>query len=123
MATQNEIGYKTFTAGEALAKFRRVKLNTDGKPVYADAADGNDWVGITQHYAGNGDLVLIRLRNIIGTTFVTAANTVGVGDQLFPAADGKVSADASGTTVQLVALEDAVLDDIIEACVGGLASV
>lgn len=124
MSAQNEIGYKTFTSGEALAKFRRVKLDTDGEVVYADAADGNDWIGVTQHAtSASGELVVIRLRNTPGTYFLTAANTVDVGDQLFPANDGKVSGDASGTTVQLVSVEAATLDSIFEAAPGGKASV
>ena len=126
MATQNENGIKSFTAGEALAVWRRVKL-TAGSGTQVEYADAEDKaIGITQAAAASGAQVAVRMLNCPGTFKATCAGAVSIGDHLYGAADGKVddSTTASGEAV-LIALEAATADgDIIETMpvlVGGSA--
>ena len=80
---------RAYTAGEALAAKRRVKLHTtDGEVVYADAADR--WIGVTEAPAASGDRVAVRLKNTQGTLKVCAAGAFTRGTALFAADDGKV---------------------------------
>jgi len=80
---------RAYTAGEALAAKRRVKLHTtDGEVVYADATDR--WIGVTERPAALGDRVAVRLRSSQGTLKVCAAGTFARGIPLFAADDGKV---------------------------------
>lgn len=95
MAVTND-GIKTFTAGEALAANRRVKLSaSSGTQVeYADAGDRG--IGSTIEAADSGDHVAILLDGFPGTRKATVAGAVEVGDTLYAAADGKVNDVATG---------------------------
>ena len=95
--------FKTFTAGEALAKFRRVKYSSS-TVVYADA--GEEWIGTTLFAAASAAQVTVKLRNGSGTHIVTAAGTFAEGAQLYGADDGKVD-DAAAGQVFGIALEAA----------------
>ena len=86
----------TFTAGEALEAFRRVKLSA-GTVVYADAGEYS--VGITEEKVASGALVTVRLTNAAGTRTVTAAGTFSLGAELYGAADGKVDDAAVGQVI------------------------
>lgn len=113
MAVQVEGNVKTFPAGEVLAAFRRVKVDSSGNVVYADADEAFD--GVTQDAAAAiGDHVAVKLRTGAGTFKVTANAAVTVAASLYGAADGKVA--TTGTGVQFRAFEAAAADgDIIEA--------
>jgi len=114
-------GVKTFTAGEDLAKGRRVKLSSgSGTQVeYADAAD--DYIGVTLAAADSGDSVPVALKRAYpGTVEVEAAAAISAGATIYGAADGKVGTTSSGTDKFGVALEaasaagaviEAVMDD------------
>ncbi|MDD5566232.1 MAG: DUF2190 family protein [Candidatus Omnitrophica bacterium] len=96
MYTDN--GVKTFTAGEALARARRVKLSSGyGTQVeYADAAD--DYIGVTLEAAASGEPVAVKLKRASpGTVEVEASVTTTAGATLYGAADGKVSVSSTGT--------------------------
>ena len=98
---------KTFMAGEALAARRRVKLKsgtTTDPPeaVYADA--GEDFAGVTEYAASEGEAVTVRLKNAEGTFEVEASTTCALGASLYGAADGKLSTTENGS-VQATALE------------------
>src|SRR5574343_27922 len=83
--SQFTISPKSFTAGEALAAFRRVKLSTTSA-VYADQADTGNFIGFT----------------------------LAAGASLYAADDGKVSDTASGAAIG-VAMEAAGADgDVVE---------
>ena len=112
MATQNN-GERTFTAGEALNAFCRVKLSAAETVVYADA--GDDYIGVTQDSVADEGQVLVRLKSMAGTMKVTAAGAFSAGDYLYGAADGEVD-DVETGSAQFVALEAASADgDIVEA--------
>ncbi|MDD4980694.1 MAG: DUF2190 family protein [Candidatus Omnitrophica bacterium] len=106
MYTDN--GVKTFTAGEALARARRVKLSSGyGTQVeYADAAD--DYIGVTLEAAASGEPVAVKLkRNSEGTVEVEASGIITAGATIYGAADGKVSTSSTGTDKFGKALEAA----------------
>lgn len=113
MSTQNE-GIKTFTAGEALEAYRRVKLSSgSGTQVeYADA--GDEFIGITQEKVDSGDPVAVRLRSAGKSFLAVAAEAFAVGATLYGGDDGKVQDTASGNA-QGTALEAATAaGDIVE---------
>lgn len=95
-------GVKTFTSGEALAKHRRVKLDSNLAAVYADA--GEDYIGVTLYAVADATPVSIKLKNYPGTVVVTAAGTFTARDMLWGAADGKVD-DVPAGEVQFYALK------------------
>lgn len=90
----------TLVAGEALEPYRRVKYGaTAGQVVYADAADGKLWIGVTQpspegNGAASGDPVTIALRSSGRTMKVECGAAVTANAELYPENDGKVSDDA-----------------------------
>lgn len=111
-------GIKTFTAGEALAARRRVKIEsgtvtTPPEVVYADA--GEDFIGVTEYAVADGDQVSVRLNNYPGTFEIECVvdSAIARGTVLYGANDGKIS-DASSGTAQGIAVEAGVDDAIIE---------
>jgi hypothetical protein len=99
-ATQNDTGFKSFIAGEALAACRRVKLDTTvGQVVYADASD--DFIGVTQEAAAISTAVRVKLKGGPGTLVIETAGAVVLGSMLYGQDDGKVDDVASsfGTAV------------------------
>lgn len=116
---QVDNGVKTFTAGEALAAYRRVKLSSgSGTQVeYADAAD--NFIGVTQDAAASGEAVPVKLKRAAPGTFeVEAGVNVTAGATLYGAADGKVGIASTGNDKFGYALEAAVsTGGVIEALV------
>lgn len=102
MSQQTEIGLKTFTAGEALAVYRFVRLsNASGTSVvYADAYDDDLPLYVTQQSAASGDNVTCAIFGPYRTFKVTvgaqfsAANAAG-----YLANDGKLSTSAVGNEI------------------------
>jgi hypothetical protein len=111
-------GKKTFTAGEALAEKRnvRIKTGTTTTPpevVYADA--GEDGIGVTEFAVAITEPVTVKLWSNSGTFEVEVAVSAAIakGTVLYAANDGKLS-DASIGSVAAVALEDGVTGQQIE---------
>ena len=93
---------RAFEADEALAIHRCVKMDSDGKITYADAADV--YHGTVEAAAiAAGDKVSVRLRSASGTRKMVVASATLAGAHLFAAADGKV--DDSGDFYVGVGLE------------------
>ena len=114
----NISGIRTFTAGEALAARRLVKVDTSSttdppEVEYADA--GEDAIGITEYAAANGAMVAVKLLNTTGTFEVEVAvnSSIGRGTLLYAANDGKASDASSGSPLG-VALETGVTGALIE---------
>lgn len=103
---------KTFTAGGALAQYRRVRLDA-GKLAYAGAAD-TDGVGVMSRPSfADGDVVSVILRTAQGTVTMVAAGAITAGATCYAAASGKVA--SSGTVIAGVAIDAAGADgDLIE---------
>jgi len=115
MSQQTDGMRKTFTAGEALEPFRRVKISsaaTSPKTAsYADAAD--QAVAFTEAYVANGDNFAAKLVNGQGTVKAEATGAITGGNTVYAAADGKVA--SSGTVVVGQALETVTTaGDIVE---------
>ena len=105
-------GIRTFTAGEALAARRRVKIKagtttTPPEVVYSDA--GEAYIGVTEYGVASGEKIAVRLRNYPGTFTVEVAGAVALRAALYGAADGKLD-DTEAGSVQAIALEAATAD-------------
>jgi hypothetical protein len=99
----------TFTAGEALAIYRRVKLSSgSGTEVeYADAGDFS--IGVTQEAAASAGLVSVKDVKDGGSQVCVASGAITVGATIYAADDGKVSASVTGMAIGY-ALEAALAD-------------
>lgn len=117
MQAKYTTGPVTFQAGEDLAQYRRVKLESGStttplEVVYADA--GEDFIGITMDNAKDGDLIAVAPLCREGTFLVVAADAFSAEADIYGADDGKVS-DTSSGTAYFKALEAATAaGDIIE---------
>jgi len=124
--SEKHVRIDTYTAGEALAKKRRVKIKTGTttnppEVIYADA--GEEGIGFTDYaQATSGGLVAVVLDTAEGTREVTAADSFAIGASLYAAADGKVSDTSNGSSIGK-AKEAATADgDIIEMVPHGVKS-
>jgi len=99
MSQQNDVGFVTFTAGEALAAFRQVKLDSanDRQVVYAGA--GEKGVGVTQEVAANAAKVTVKLWGAPGTFKVQVNEATTANCFLYSAASGYLADTASGDKV------------------------
>ncbi len=105
----------TLTSGEALARYRRVKLTAAKTVSYADQADSDGDIGVTQAAVALAEKVSVRLNKHAGSFKVTAAGAFAVNATLYAADDGKVDDVVLGNAV-FQALEAATADgDIVEA--------
>lgn len=93
-ATMDETGFITRAAGEALEAWRRVKLNSSGAAVYADATEKG--IGTTERAVASGEDVAIRLWNVAGTRKVIPNGTITALARCYAAPDGKVGAGGFG---------------------------
>ena len=107
---------KTFTATEALAAFRRVKLTSaSGVAVeYADQTDSSGFIGVTNAPALITAQIAVDLKGASETFKCVAADTFAVGATLYAADDGKVSDSASGETIGTALEVATAAGDIVE---------
>ena len=108
-------GDHTYTAGEALLAFCRVKIEsgtvTDPPEiVYADAAEAH--IGYTKYDVADGGFVAVRSAKMPGShlAMVTIDTAIARGTSLYGAADGKLT-DLAGGNIMGIALEAGVADD------------
>ena len=111
------LGIKTFLAGEALATNRRVKIEsgtttTPPEVVYADA--GEQHIGVTEYAVADAAYVSVRLVNFGGTVEICAADSFSVGATLYGAADGKISDTSSGSALGLACEAATAAGDLVE---------
>lgn len=107
---------KTFTAGEDLAAHRRVKVDSSvstadpAEVIYADA--GEDFIGVTEFAADDGELIAVKLCTGPGTFEIECDvdSAIALGTVLYGAADGKVS-DASSGSAQGINIEPGTIVD------------
>jgi len=103
---------RDYTAGEALAKRRLVKLS-ESTIIYTDA--GEEFIGVTEYAIASGASGAVRGKHESASHEVTASGAITAGKPIYPAADGKVSMTPAGKSIGF-ALEAATADgDIIEA--------
>lgn len=104
-------GVITVLAGEALEPYRRVKYSgsNDGAVTYADASDGDSWIGITLPNVegdgtASGDPISIELRNQGNTIKCQTGSAMSSKNAtVYPSDDGKVQATGSVTIGTLAA--------------------
>ena len=89
-----DTGMRTFTSGEAISQYLRVKFSS-GKIVKAGLTDKELGV-VTRDVAAQDELVAVDLRNKQGTLIMVASAALAVGANVFTAASGKVGASATG---------------------------
>ena len=108
-------GNKSFTSGEALEAYRRVKLSTGSGSIveYADA--GENFIGVTLEKVEISKPVALKLRNAAGTVEIESAEAFDVGATLYGADDGKVQDTSSGDAIA-TALDNATADGCITEC-------
>ncbi|HUX16783.1 MAG TPA: hypothetical protein VMW52_09950 [Phycisphaerae bacterium] len=122
MTQQVEGNIKTFTAGEALAIFRRVKFSA-GTVVYADQSDSSGYIGITQEAVASGASVAVALKGRGRSYKAVAADSFAVAATLYAADDGMVSDSASGNQIGTALEAATALNDVVEIlCDEGSAS-
>lgn len=114
MSNYFEHGHRTFEAGTAIIKDRRVDFAADGAVDHAGA--GATGIGVALRSAAVGEAVPVRLFTSAGTFPLVAGAAITLGDALDAAADGKVVTAAAGTAMGMRALAAAAADlDVIEA--------
>lgn len=103
-STQNDNGFLSPIAGEALAANRAVKWSAANTVNYCDATEKP--CGVTMAAAASGAPVLIKHVSAPGTFRVECNAAVDFGDPLYTAADGKVDdADPGSGVLWFTALE------------------
>lgn len=92
----------TVIAGEALEAYRRVKLvaGTANTVVHADAADRDNWIGVTVQEVAIGLGVGIWLKDAGMTLMIEASEAIAAYNGLIYAADdGKIADTANGASI------------------------
>lgn len=106
MGIRND-GSITLLNGEATAiePYRRVMLDGSSptEVVYADASDGDSWIGVTAAQEGAkpaaGEQVTVILRAEDKAIQVEGADAIANGATLYPSDDGKVTDTAGSTAI------------------------
>lgn len=97
MVSQVEGPTRSYQASAALAKYRRVRLDNDGKLAYASSSD-TDCIGVTDREAFAADeWIAVRHLTQGGTVIVECSEAIAITDTLYAAASGKVA--TSGTVL------------------------
>lgn len=110
---------RTFTAGEAIAQYLRVKFSGTSlvKAGNTDACIGTNLLDVF----ASGDLMTVDLRTAQGTVVMVAAGAITKGNPVYAAASGRV--DASGTVLEGTALTTTTAaGDLLEVLPIGAAS-
>lgn len=104
--------HPTYEADEALAQYRLVKMDADGKITYATATDYADG-SVDQTVLAAGEVVPIRPLYDDGSRKLVASGAISIAAPVYQAADGKIA--ASGTIPIGKAMEAAAANnDVIE---------
>lgn len=97
-ATQTDTPFISITSGEALEPWRRVKLNSSNKAVYAGV--GENHIGVTQNRVDAADLpVNVKTRFAPGTFKIECSGAVAIGADVFGTASGCIDDVAGGPCV------------------------
>lgn len=94
--SQENIGQKTFRAGENLPVYARVKLQSGSGDTVMLAQTGEEFIGVTAIAANIGDMVNVTMRSAARTYKMTASGVIAVGAVFYGAVNGRIQALASG---------------------------
>ncbi len=114
--SQENMGQKTFRAGENLPAYGRVKLQSGTGDTVVLAQTGEEFIGVTAIAANAGEMVNVSLRSAARTYKMIAAGAINVGAIFYGADSGKIQAGISGLP-QGIVLEAAASDGEIIECV------
>jgi hypothetical protein len=106
---------RTFTAGEALTAYARVKVKsgTATDPVQVDLAGaGEQHIGVTEYAAASGDPVEVILN--AAPRFGTAAEAFARGATLYGAAAGGIQDTSSGSAIGQALAAATASGDVVE---------
>lgn len=116
IAGETHRSHITYRAGEAITRYRLVKLSPDGTAVsVAGAADRP--IGLSTDEAASGENLDIALLSSSDTLTARAGGSLQTGDILVPATEGRVKAlpTTAGSYSQIgIALRPAVSDALVE---------
>lgn len=111
-------GKKAFDTSAAVVAKRVLQLASAGTVSHNTATATNSVIGVSEYAAASGDMVGVVLMTIAGTVEVTAGAAIAKGNDVFAAADGKVTVlpVGAGTYRRIgLAVEAATADgDVIE---------
>ena len=96
---KNDTGMDSFVAGEALEPYRRVKPSAGNANTVVYADDAEDSIGVTTNRAASGAMASVDLWNKGGTFEITASGAITACAAVYGAADGKITATASGSSL------------------------
>ena len=114
-ATTVQNNTRTFVAGEALAAYLLVKVESDGTVIKSTATAAEPKVGFTVAPVASGAAANISLTHGGGTSYGTAAEVLAIGDIVYGDAAGKLSASGSSGDKIGITLTAATADgDVIE---------
>jgi hypothetical protein len=108
MATENPTGYEAFIASSAasIGLGIRVKIDSAGEVSAAGVSDA--WIGTADTPISAGRAGTVKLLSAPGSRYLVSSGAIDTGDDLYCAADGKVSSDESaGTHTGFVAITSA----------------
>lgn len=108
---------KTFIAGAAIERYRRVKLSgaNEDTVIKALQADADAYIGVAQRDVdAAGDYIAVDLKTSGETVKCVANNAIAVNANFYAGDDGKISSTAVGAVIG-TALEASTADnDVIE---------
>ncbi len=118
MSSYHDSGRRTFTAGEAIERYKLVKLDGANANQVVKTGAGEEPIGSVENAVANGDEVNVILINRAGTIPVVAAGAIAVNADVYPAADGEVSDTISGTKLGQLLGATGAADEVGELLVG-----
>lgn len=117
MSQQFDSGCVPMVADEAIAKYARVILESDGKCVTAGLTEIGDGIAQKEAFA-SGDVIDVKLWNSGGTFKMIASEALAAAAVLYTESDGEVQDTAASTSFKFAkALEAATADGDIIECV------
>lgn len=129
MSQQNENGFKTFVAAEAIAQYLRVKLNGSGQAALAGLNEPA--IGIAQRGVASGEMCPVRLLNCPGTFKMKASAAITAYAKVFGTASGKIddttqpglAGGCLGTALEAATADGDIIEILVESGINGLQMV
>lgn len=108
----------TALAGEAMAKYRRVKVSvaatTSTPPTVVYAGAGERGIGVTRAAVASGDRIGITLFNKQGTIPMVASAAITALSDVYPAASGMVTSTITGLSLGTALDSASATPDVVE---------
>lgn len=116
-----DVPYLTVEAGEAIEKYRRVKISAAGStsdpPTVVKTGAGEEGIGSMRAAVASGGIGTVILDQKDGTVPVVASAAISALAKVYPAADGKVTSTPTGKAVGRVFDASTADGDVLECLV------